>query len=132
MSLRAAAKTYGVPESSLRFRMKACVANHKKRNAAHNPTESEEETFIHYILDLDSRGFPPRIEEVKNMADLLLIIRSVKHVDKQWAYRFIQRHPELKTRFSRTYDFQSAFYEDPNFINAWFQLVVNIHAKYEI
>ena len=38
MSLRAAAKTYGVPESFLRYRMKGRVAKHEKRNAVHNLT----------------------------------------------------------------------------------------------
>ena len=118
MSLRAAAKTYGVPESSLRYRIKGRVEKHEKRNAAHNLTESEEETLVRYILDLDSRGFPPRIEGVKDMADLLLMMRGAKRVGKQWAYRFIRRHPELKTRFSRAYDFQRALYEDYSLINA--------------
>ena len=132
MSLRAAAKTYGVPESSLRYRIKGRVAKHEKRNAAHNLTESEEETLVRYILDLDSRGFPPRIEGVKDMADLLLMMRGAKRVGKQWAYRFIRRHPELKTRFSRAYDFQRALCEDHSLINAWFQLVANMRTKYGI
>jgi hypothetical protein len=83
MSFRAAAKTYGIPESSLRYRIKRRVAKHEKRNAVYNLTESEEETLVRYILDLDSRGFPPRIERVKDMADLLLMMRSTKRVDKQ-------------------------------------------------
>jgi hypothetical protein len=54
MSLRAAAKTYGVPESSLRYRIKGRIEKHEKRNATHNLTESEEETLVRYIFDLDS------------------------------------------------------------------------------
>jgi hypothetical protein len=83
MSLRTAAKTYNVPESSLRYRIKGRVAKHKKHNAAHNLTESEEKTLIRYILDLDSRGFPPRIKRVKDIADLLLMMCSAKRVGKQ-------------------------------------------------
>jgi hypothetical protein len=83
MSLRAAAKTYNIPESSLRYRIKGRVAKHEKRNATHNLIESEEETLVHYILDLDSQGFPPQIERVKDIADLLLMMRNIKHIDKQ-------------------------------------------------
>jgi len=83
MSLRAVAKTYDVPKSSLRYRIKGRVVKYEKRNAAHNLIESEEETFVCYILDLDSRGFPPRIERVKDMADLLLMMRGAKCVGKQ-------------------------------------------------
>jgi hypothetical protein len=83
MSLRVAAKTYGVSESSLHYRIKGRIAKHKKRNTTHNLTESEEETLVRYILDLDSRGFPPRIEKVKDIADLFFIMRGAKCVGKQ-------------------------------------------------
>jgi hypothetical protein len=35
-------------------------------------------------------------------------------------------------RFNRVYDFQRALCEDPELIGAWFQLVQNIQAKYNI
>jgi hypothetical protein len=82
ISLRTVAKTYGIPKSSLRYRIKERVAKHEKRNAVHNLTESEEETLVRYIFDLDSRGFPPRIEGVKDIADLLFIMHSAKRVSK--------------------------------------------------
>ena len=66
------------------------------------------------------------------MANLLLTTRHVKRVGKQWTYRFIRRHPELKMRFSRAYDFQRALCEDPDLIGAWFRLVANMRAKYAI
>src|SRR6266566_7637219 len=66
------------------------------------------------------------------MANLLLAIRTDKRVGKNWAYRFVQRRPELKTRFSRAYNFQRALCEDPNLIRKWFELVKNIRTKYSI
>jgi hypothetical protein len=66
------------------------------------------------------------------MANLLLETRGVKKVGKNWAYRFVQRRPELKTRFSRAYDFQRALCEDPELIKRWFELVKNMRAKYGI
>jgi hypothetical protein len=106
MSIRRAAKTYDVPKSTLRHRMKGRVAKAEIRNGRHQLTQSEEETIVSYVLDLDSRGFPPRIEGVKDMANLLLSTRHAKPVGTRWANRFIRRRPELKTRFSRAYDFQ--------------------------
>ena len=66
------------------------------------------------------------------MADLLLATRRGKPTGIQWAYRFVQRRPKLKTRFSRAYDKQRALYEDPKLLDAWFRLVDNMRKKYII
>ena len=83
MSIRRAAKTYDVPESSLRHRMKGRVAKAEIRNGRHQLTPTEEETLVQYVLDLDSRGFPPRICGVEDMANLLRKTRNAKRVGKQ-------------------------------------------------
>ena len=115
-----AAKLYNVPRTTLVDRMKGRVAKPEKRNGRHQLTLAEEETLVQHILDLDSRGFPPRFDYVRDMANLLRATRRKGHVGKLWQYNFVQRRPELKTRFSRAYDFQRALCEDPELINAWF------------
>jgi hypothetical protein len=131
-SIRRAAAIYNVPISTLAFRMTGRTPKSESRNGRHKLTSSEEESLVRYILDLDERGFPPRIGSVEDMANSLLATRRANPVGKQWIYRFIQRRPELKTRFSRSYDFQRALCEDPDAINAWFRLVVNMRTKYGI
>ena len=118
MNVTRAAKLYSVPRSTLRDRLRGRPQAATVRNSNLKLTSSEEETLVRYILELDSRGFPPRIDSVKDMANLLLATRRVKPVGKQWAYNFIRRRIELKTRFSRAYDFQRALCEDPELINA--------------
>ena len=132
LSIRQAAKTYEVPATSIRRRMTGIIPKAESRNARYNLTFTEEETVVRYILDLDTRGFPPRIGDVEDMANTLLATRSTTRVGKQWSYRFVQRRPELKTRFSRSYDFQRALCEDPDKLEAWFKLVNNMRAKYGI
>jgi hypothetical protein len=66
------------------------------------------------------------------MANYLRKTRRARPVGKLWAHRFVQRRPELKTRFKRVYDFQRALCEDPELIGAWFQLVQNMRAKYGV
>jgi hypothetical protein len=66
------------------------------------------------------------------MANLLCTTRQAKPVGHYWPYHFVRHRPELKTRFSCAYDFQRALCEDPDQINAWFQLVANMRAKYGI
>ena len=105
ISIRQAAKVYGVPKSTLIDRMNGRVARPEKRHPQRKLTLSEEQTLVQYVLDLDARGFPPRIAGVSDMADLLLATRRAKPTGKQWAYRFVQRRPKLKTHLSRAYDF---------------------------
>ena len=83
MSVRQAAKIYQVPEATLRHRISGRTSKAEQRNARHNLSEFEEETLVRYILDLDLRGFPPRIEDVGDMANLLLASRGTRCVGKQ-------------------------------------------------
>ncbi|RAL64550.1 hypothetical protein DID88_002024 [Monilinia fructigena] len=104
----------------------------ESRSKSHNLTELEEEVLIQYILDMDLRGFPPKFKNVEDMANYILESKGAKRVGKLWAYRFVKRRIELKTRFSRVYDFQRALCEDPKLIEEWFRLVANMRAKYGI
>ncbi|KFY28361.1 hypothetical protein V493_02963, partial [Pseudogymnoascus sp. VKM F-4281 (FW-2241)] len=116
LSRRAAAKLYNVPESTLRARMNSVTPKADSRPVSQSLTKIEEEVVVQYILDLDSRGFPPLIRDVEAMVNSILASRGARRVGKQWPYRFIQRRIELKTRFSRAYDFQRALCEDPTVI----------------
>ena len=94
--------------------------------------ELEEKAVVQHIIDLDARGFPLRLEGVEDMANHILASRQNRRVGKLWAHRFVKRRLELKTRFSRSYDFQRALCEDSKLIEDWFQLVANMKAKYGI
>ena len=62
----------------------------------------------------------------------LLHARDAPPVGKRWASNFVKRQPELRTRYTRRYDYQRAKYEDPKVIGEWFALVRNVKAKYGI
>ncbi|EGU81547.1 hypothetical protein FOXB_07939, partial [Fusarium oxysporum f. sp. conglutinans Fo5176] len=95
-------------------------------------SDLEEQTIIEFILDLDSRGFPPRLRGVEDMANRLLADRDEPPVGKRWASNFVKRHKELETRFFRRYNYQRARCEDPTIIRDWFRLMENTIAKYGI
>jgi transcriptional regulator with XRE-family HTH domain len=131
LSRRKAAKIYGVPFSTLNDRMNGRTSLRESRPAITNLTILEE-VIVRNILDIDSRGFAPRLAGVEDIANYILKSREGKRVSKLWAHRFVQRQPALKTRFNRVYDFQRALCEDSELIGSWFRLVENMRAKYRV
>lgn len=127
-----AATTYNVPRTTLRRRR---AGQHSQRDISANLrklTDLEEKVLLDRILDLDLRGFQPRLEDIREMADRLRTDRNASRVGPRWAENFVKRHPELTTRFRRRIDYQRAQCEDPDVINAWFRLIRNMIAKYGI
>jgi hypothetical protein len=92
----------------------------------------EEQIVVQCILGLDSRGFSPRLRFVEEIANRLLADRDASLVGKRWAHNFVKRQSELKTRFSRKYEYQRAKCEDPTVMRKWFALVPNVIGKYGI
>ena len=132
ISIRKAAELYNVPRTSIADRMNGRTAQHEWRPVSQKLTKIEEEVLVSKILDMDARGFSPSISMVEDIANQLLAVRSSQRVGSWWAQRLVQRREELKTRFSRGYDFQRALCEDPDVLIAWFKLVENMRAKYGI
>jgi hypothetical protein len=132
ITIRKAAKIYNVPCTTLASRISGRTEIRERRPAVQKLTKLEEEVISQYILDLDSRGFAPRLAGVEDMANYLLETCQGKRVGKLWAYRFVRRRPELKTRFNHVYNFQRALCEDPVLIGGWFELVRNMRAKYRV
>ena len=137
-SLKGAARTYDIPYSSLRRRSLGTPSRPDFTSPNRKLTPIEETTLVQWILSLDTRGVPPTQLLVHQMAERLLIehVPDASTVQPQlgqkWVYRFINRHPELKSRYNRKYDYQRAKCEDPELIGAWFRLVRNTIAKYGI
>jgi len=61
----------------------------KRRPAIQLLTKIKEEVVVQYILDLDSRGFPPWVKDIRDMADYILATRGSRRIGKQWPYRFV-------------------------------------------
>ena len=98
LSLRAAAKLYDIPESTLRSRRAGISARRDTTPNSRRLTDSEEKAIIQFVLELDSRSFPPRLRSVEDMANQLLPVRDAPPVGKLWVHNFVKRQPELRTR----------------------------------
>ena len=108
LSLRAIAMIYSVDHKKLSRRQYQILSRGDIIANSRKLTDLEESVIIQYILDLDSKGFPPRLSGVEDMANRLLAERDAGRVGALWAYRFVKRYLELTTRFNRKYDYQRA------------------------
>jgi hypothetical protein len=131
-SHRAAARAFNVKQQRLSERARGVPFRPEAMPNGLKLTRTEEQTIVQYILDLDSRGFAPRLCEVSDMADKVLGVRGGKPVGKHWAERFVTRSDELKMAFNRAKDRQRILQEDPETIGAWFKLVEDTKAKYGV
>ena len=132
ISQRAAAKLYDIPLSTLNGRINGAQPRRDTRHPHHKLNSIEERVLHDHIIDLDTRGMPPNLAGVEDMANLLAESRGGDRVGKHWVRRFIDRNPNLKTKMNRKYDHQRALCEDPGVVSAWFALVANIKAIYGI
>jgi hypothetical protein len=81
-SYRAAAAALNVNHHTLSKRAKGILFRLKVPANGYKLTATEEQTIVRYILDLDSRGFAPRLCEVADMANKLLGVRGGEPVGK--------------------------------------------------
>jgi hypothetical protein len=135
-SLRALARAYSVPRSTLQTRLQGVRPKSEITSVNQKLHPTEEQSLVQWILDLDRRGFPPQIIDVRRMADNLLAARGQnpppQPVGQKWVSRFVNRRAELQTRWNRKFHSERARSEDPVAIRAWFRLVEETRQSYGI
>lgn len=132
LSVRKAAEIYGVERTTLKRRINGNTPRQEYRPTNYKLSLAEEETIVQYILELDSKGFAPRLSVVEDMANSILCTRGNQRVGKNWVNRFTKRRQELKNRMTRHRDYQRALCEDPRVIREWFDLFKEVKEKHGI
>jgi len=132
LKVNTAAKIYKVNRITLTRRRDGKPARCDTPANSHKLTDLEERTIIQYIIKLYTRAFHPQLCYVEDIANRLLRERNAPPIGIRWAHNFIKRQPELRTRFTRKYNYQRAKCEDPKVIREWFTLVYNVKVKYGI
>ena len=137
-SVRKAADAFDVPKSTLHRRVKGGGTRQEAQVQNRKLRPTEEAALIRWIESMDDRGMAPTVGYIRQMADLLIHERGssvlldasvtstpvlATTVGENWVRRLLKRHPQLKTRYSRKYDYQRALCEDPEKISAWFARV---------
>src|SRR5690349_14610362 len=85
LSLRAAARIFSVDPMKLSRRRRGQQSRRDIPANSRKLTDLEESVIIQYILDLDAKGFPPRLSGVEDMANRLLAERDAERVGTRWA-----------------------------------------------
>ena len=71
-----------MPETYLRNRMKGAKPKAESRRKAQLLDELKENVIVQHIMDLNDQGFPPRLVDVKDMANYILASRGKQCVGK--------------------------------------------------
>lgn len=118
LRIRAAAKTYSVPHTTLTMRLRGTSSRRDSTPKSRKLTDAEEGAILQHILDLHARSFPPRLANVEDTANKLLADRDSPPVGKRWASNFAKRQPQLRTRFVQRHDHHRAQCEDPEVVRS--------------
>ena len=111
---------YGIAGSTLNDRWKGA----RERRVAHSDQQKlppmAEKALERWCQQLDDWGFPPRMDMLREMANVLARQRAEQEGDpklavlgKNWITRFLDRHPQLAGKLSTQIDRQRVFANNP-------------------
>nr|CAH7753587.1 unnamed protein product [Callosobruchus chinensis] len=123
-SYRTAEKKYGIPKSTLEFKLKH--PGHKE-TLGPSPvlTLEEEALLVSWIRDNASKGFPRKANDLKNSVQRFLFANPRPNQFKDnrpgegWVKGFLKRHPEISKRTSEGVTSASACVSEQDIRN-WF------------
>jgi hypothetical protein len=113
-SIKEAARVHGVAYGTVRDRLKGLLVKCHTIPRTRKLCVDQENALVKYILNLNSRGFPPKPRYVREMASGLLAQDGEGKVGKNWDSSFAKRRDELTSTFTRRYDYRRALSEDPD------------------
>ena len=80
-----------MPFLTVRDRIYSCTPRVETEPNRKKLTKLEEAVIVKRILDLDSRGFPPIKDILRDMANKLLVEREASTIGINWPDRFVKR-----------------------------------------
>lgn len=108
-SIRKCAAAFGVDHTTLSRHLRG----QKSRRAARAPqqllTPEQEQHLVQWILRSEAGGNTINHTQIREIALLILqVTNGPTTVGKEWTYRFLKRHPEIKTKMGKKLDQQKA------------------------
>ena len=106
-SIRKAAEAHGIGYTTLHRRLNGGLSRVLAHAGQQLLSPAKERAIVRWIVKMEEFGFPPRIEHVKE-AVILLKGDWDEEVGKNWITRFLNRHPNLVSKFSTQFDKKKA------------------------
>ena len=129
---------YGIPKSTPSNRAEGRQCCQKAHEVYQSLNPVIEDALKKWTLQMDSQGFPPRLDLFKAIAEKLFqqlqdsSDSEPKTLGPTWLRGFLRRHPAISARFSTPMDRQRAFANHPGPIKDYFKKLQAIIAKYRI
>ena len=101
-SIKQAADYYSVPSSTLAHHVRGRRSKANIERKSQRLTNEEEKVLVQWIWDLQRQRTSPNYETIRLILRKLLEQKGdFNKLGKHFVTRFVQRHPELKSDYSR-------------------------------
>ena len=108
-SIRRAAESQGIAYTTLQGRLKGRQSRHKAHELDQSLGDPEERVLVRKIEEIDRRGFPLRVDMVRQMAIKVLQQREQSGgigskeltLGRHWITRFLNRYTHLASKLVR-------------------------------
>ena len=124
-SICAAADHYGLKYETLRDRKRGAQNRVESHEDQQHLTIAEETAIEEWIIKVDYLGWPPLIDYIHQMPLGFIESHGIQNpkIGNNWITRFLDRHPNLASRFTNRLDKQRAYASNPEIFRDFFQKV---------
>ena len=120
VSMRQLAKEFGVHRTTLSARIRGRKTRRESHQWRQKLIPEEEEVLVNVIITLIEAYAAPTGGRIVELAKEVKNADSDFELGENWAYGFLDRHPELRTMWSTALETERATQEDPVLIGRWF------------
>ena len=102
LSQNQAAQKHGVPQPAISRRFQGLPSKFEISKPSKRLSAPQEDRLVSWILKQESLGYAPSHSQVKACVVALLRQQGDSTpLGQNWMYKFVQRHPEVKTKIGR-------------------------------
>ncbi|KAF4808752.1 hypothetical protein CGCTS75_v014793 [Colletotrichum tropicale] len=122
MSLRKAAHEYGIPRTTLQYRLHGTQGRAAAFADLQRLSPAQEAKLAEWVRIQHALGLPPSHQQVKEFAGRILhAMGDTQPVGRGWVQAFIRRNPSVKVQRSRSIDSRRVNRASTEVIRDWFK-----------